>query len=83
MRIYGSEGVRRLYLEGLAVSDHSSLSGRSSADSHPISAITDLQTDLDAIDVRLDALEAAGTVYGTGIADNAAMIAALSYFLGE
>lgn len=83
MRIYGPDGVKRMYLEGLAVSDHSELAGRSASDSHPIAAITDLQTELDDIDTRLDALEAEDVTLGAGVADNTRMLHSMAYFLGE
>lgn len=57
--VYNNEGVRSLFLEGLGASNiHNDLFGRSTADAHPISAITNLQPTLDDHEARITANEA-------------------------
>ncbi len=78
MEVYTEEGVKKRVIEGLGGTDiHNNLFGRSTPDAHPISAITDLQGDLDTLTTDIATNTALLVNHETRITNSEADIAAL------
>ena len=78
MEVFTEEGVKKRVIEGLGGTDiHNNLFGRSTADAHPIGAITDLQTELDDLETDIDANATLLVNHETRITNNEGDIAAL------
>ena len=77
-QLYDIRGVTRVVIEGLGTTDiHNDLVGRSSADAHPIVAITGLQLIIDDYEARLTVNEALLVNHETRITANEASITSL------
>jgi hypothetical protein len=78
VEVYTEEGVKKRVIEGLGGTDiHNNLFGRSTADAHPIGAITDLQTELDDLETDILANATLLINHETRITNNEGDIAGL------
>lgn len=78
MEVFTEEGVKKRVIEGLGGTDiHNNLFGRSTADAHPIGAITDLQMELDDLETDIAANTALLVNHETRITNNEGDITSL------